>query len=242
MTFITAFKKFRDLQDQIQLSALYSWQVNDIAVVTAINEIGQREKLSSYPNVKLVQGVRTGRDLGFSTGAVVIKDLLLKGLLATETQLVALVKGDVIIPPDFNARVKKIVDMFGYDIFLIGHRRSIQTAYCADSPDTYKRLCGEPHTQEREPNLFLTSRFMMRKLAIQMPEFIFGRFYWDTWIHQWAVQNVHKIMDCTDTLPTYHCVHPMNHIYQAEGAHGTEADSAKYNKGLIDGFSSCLLR
>lgn len=231
ITFISSFRKFKADQDRIQRSALYSWQAAGIPLVTtATNEVNLKDKLSD-PGITLVDDVRTGWHLGFKTGAVVVRDLIIEALPVCRTQMVALVPSDIIVPVDFQDRVRGILDKHGFGAFLTGSRRGIKLAYYVDSPDTLARALSEPGIVGG-PGIFVASRFNMRRMAHEMPDFVMGRPGWVDWVLRWAENNVENRLNCTADLPILHCEHDRSHVTLQEG---NPAPSVKHNQVLWDG-------
>lgn len=205
LTFVTAFRKFKvDPFGLIQSSALYSWNRQKISVLAPDNEIGLHDHC---PGVSFLKGVRTGRDLGFSTSAVVLPDLLSSAIEASETLLVGLISSDVLITPDFMKSVEDIINLHGYETFLTSTRYSISLQFPVNSEETYEKAMGLPRSNHGSPDLFITSKFQWRKMLKEMPEFIHGRSYWDSWILLYGKLHFSKHVDCTNTIPVIHCSH-----------------------------------
>lgn len=235
ISFITAFKKFKSPYDMIQHSALYSWNANDIKIVAPLNEVGLKEKCSGYPNLTLIEGVQRARELGFSNQCPVVKDLIAKSLPLLNTTIVGLINSDVIITEKFNEKIQKIVNRYGYDIYMVGSRRDIQLNYYVNTPETYKKVqkekCEDYDTMTSS-DIFITSKFLWRKIIHDMPEFILGRYGWDNWLHMYAEINNLKKLNCSDALPILHCKHDHMHIFYQEKAKDRAAPSSQHNIAL----------
>jgi len=235
ITFITAFKKFKGLYDNIQKSAIYSCLMNDIQIIAPNNEVGLRESSKAFP-IKFIEGVQRGRDLGFTNQCPVIKDLIIKALPLVETEMVAFINSDIIIYPDFSETLDRIIEKYGYDIFMVGVRRELNLKRVIDSPQNYKEVLLERwmkgNDQNTSSDIFISSKFIFRRIGIDMPEFLLGRFAWDNWMHYFGQRYVSKHYNCTESLPIIHCVHGFDHIKNQEGEIGKNAPSSMHNIGL----------
>ena len=235
ISFITAFKKFVGLYDIIQKSVIYSWKMNDIKVIVPANETDTKIKCSDYSNITVIDEVKRARELGFSNQSPVLKDLIEKALPHIDTTMVAFINSDIMILEDFAQKCEKIFQKYGYDIFIVGSRLNIRLNYYADSPEGYKKALSEPrlpYDDITSSDIFITSKFMWKKILQDMPEFILGRYCWDNWLHTFAEINNLKKYNCTKTLVTLHCEHPNSMIYAQEGFEGKEAPSSKHNLDL----------
>lgn len=235
ISFITAFKKFKGQYDMIQHSALYSWNANDIRVVAPLNEVGLKEKCSGYSNLILIEGVQRARELGFSNQCPIVKDLIAKSLPLLDTTIIAFINSDVIITENFVEKIQKIINKYGYDVYMVGSRRDIQLNYYVNTPETYKKVQEEKredYDNSTSSDIFITSKFLWRKIIYDMPDFILGRYGWDNWLHMYAEINNLKKFNCSDALPILHCKHDHMHIFYQEKAKGQAAASSQHNIAL----------
>jgi len=233
ITFITAFRKFLVPYNTIQRSALYSWKQNGVNVLAPKNEVDSNNH--GYDNVKIIEGIKTGRDLGFKTSAVLLNDLLRKTIDIYDTQLVMLINPDIILPPDFVTTVRKLITKYGFNVFLTGARRDIQLTDPISNPETYQRALSLSYKiidRATSSDYFITSRVNWRKIANAMPDLIHGRMAWDNWLHMYPVVNNIPHYDCTDILPNYHCIHDDRYVRLSEGKPVKETESTKHNLAL----------
>ena len=201
VTLVSSFRKFLPPYDAIQRRVLASWQVADIPAVVAADQVGVEVGLVGYSNVEALKGVRSGWSLGFKTGACLVNDLLLKALPLVQTPMAMLVGSDMEALAGLREALEGILAGKGYNVFLD---------------------CGR--------GTFLSSRFWLRKMALDMPDFIIGRPYWADWTREWARRNVDGFG--TVTLPLGHCDHDGRLIWLEEKAWGAKAPSAIHNAGL----------
>ena len=235
ISFVTAFKKFKGSSDIIQKSAMYSWKANDIQVFVPASEVDTKKVCKDYSNIKMLDGVRRGRDIGYNTQTPILKDLIEQAILATETTMVALINSDIILKEDFVKQIEDFFETHGYDVFLTGTRYDIKLNYCVSDEVTYKRVQKESqavYDSFSSADIFITSKFMWRKLLTRMPDFILGRYCWDNWIHLYAQLNNFRRYNCTRWLHILHPIHGHEHIYYQEKVHGKEAPSVQHNMKL----------
>jgi hypothetical protein len=237
ISFITAFKSFVGLYDIIQRATIYSWQLNGIKTIVPSNEADTKIKCAGYPGISIIDGVKRGRELGFSNQSPVLKDLIEKALPAIDTTMVGFINSDVMIEGGFAQRCEQIFQKYGFDIFMVGSRSNIRMNYYVDNPDSFKRALTEPRRPDSDrSDVFITSKFMWRKILKEMPEFILGRYCWDDWLVTFADVQGFKRYNCTQILPTLHCEHPKTMILKQEGLPGREAPSSKHNMSLWHPF------
>jgi hypothetical protein len=241
ISFISTFKKFFGLYDRIQRSAIYSWGANGIHSIVPSNEKDTQEVCSTYPHFTVIDGVKRAREIGFLNSSPILKDLIDKALPAIDTTMVGLIKSDIILPEDFSKKCELIFQKYGYDIFIVSSRISIRLNYLIDSSESYKKALTEPRLSYPKSDLFITSKFLWRKIIKDMPEFIFGRYCWDDWLQTYAETHGLKKYNCTEALTPLHCDHP-SMIAMQEGAEGKEAPSSKYNFELWKPKNSALIK
>lgn len=232
ISFITAFKKFKPPYDMIQRSAMYSWKANVIRTVAPLNEVGVKEGCAPYDNITLIDGVKRARELGFGNQSPIVKDLILKALPHMDTVMVALINSDIIIPENFVEIIQKIVNKYGYSVYMVGSRQDIQLNYHVNSPETFKKVFQEKRVDydaHTSSDIFITSKFLWRKIVHDMPDFILGRYGWDNWLHMYAEINSLNKFNCSSVLPILHCQHNHLHIKVQEGKEGRNADSSQHN-------------
>lgn len=235
LSFISAFKKFRPPYNRIQHSALYSWRANNIETFTPENEIGIRDACQGYSNVKLIPDVKRARELGFSNQSPIIRDMITKALPLINTPMIALINSDIIILPNFSERIEKIVKKYGFNIYLVGTRFDIKLTTLVNSEESYKQVIGEDRKMYdvcTSADLFITSKFIWRKIIHEMPEFILGRYGWDNWLHMIAEIRGFRKYNCTEALTTLHCEHDHKHIVLQEKIPKQAAPSSQYNLNL----------
>jgi hypothetical protein len=235
ITFITAFKKFKKSYDMIQQSAMYSWKINGIPVKAPTNEVDTRGKCTGYGNITLIEGVKRGREIGFPTQSPIVPDLIAKALPVIDTVMVAYINSDIIITENFVEKIQRMVDKYGYDIFVVGSRNEIDLKEYANTPKTYKKVLEqkrEAYDDSTSSDIFIASKFNWRKVISEMPEFILGRWGWDNYLHMMGEVHKLKKYNCSDALPILHCKHGFHHIFLQEKKHEREAPSSRYNLAL----------
>lgn len=235
ISLVTAFKKFKPPYSRIQNSALFSWKANNIETFTPENEIGVKDACQGYSNVKLIPNVKRARELGFPNQSPIVRDMIMKALPLVKTPMIALINSDIIILPDFAERIEKIVKKYGYDIYLVGTRRDIKLKTLINSEESYKQVIEEDrelYDKSTSSDLFITSKFMWRKIIHEMPEFILGRYGWDNWLHMIAEIKGFRKFNCTETLIILHCEHDYKHIMLQEKIPEQAASSSQYNLNL----------
>lgn len=235
ITFITAFRKFRPPFDKIQHSALYSWRYNGIRVIAPTNEIGIKEACAGYDNILLINDVKRGRELGFSTQSPIVPDLIAKALPVAPTTMVAYINSDVIITENFVDKIQKMVDKYGYDVYAVGSRFEIDLKEYVNTPESYKKVLEqerEPYDDSTSSDIFIASKFTWRKIIHEMPEYILGRWGWDNYLHMMAEIHKLKKKNCSDVMPILHCKHTFHHIFAQEKKHEKEAPSSIHNLAL----------
>jgi len=235
ITFITAFRKFRPPFNMIQHSALYSWKVNGIPVIAPMNEIGIKEACTGYENITLIDGVKRGREIGFSTQSPIVPDLIAKALPLAKTTTVAYINSDIIITENFSERIQQMVDKYGYDIYAVGSRNEIDLKEYINTPETYKKVLEqkrEAYDDSTSSDIFIASKFTWRKVISEMPDYILGRWGWDNYLHMMAEVYKLKKHNCSDVLPILHCKHTFHHIFAQEKKHEKDAPSSQYNLAL----------
>jgi hypothetical protein len=239
ISLVTAFKKFKGVYDRIQTAAMYSWKVNDLQVIAPVNEVDTKTVCQEYSYTTLIEGVKRGRELGYATQSPILKDLIKKALPMTKTSMVAFLNSDIILLEDFSKKIERIFDKYGYDIFITGTRYDIQLNYRVNDAKSYEKVQHEPRTMfdtVTSSDIFITSKFLWRKIIAEMPEFILGRYCWDNWLHLYVHINKLKKFNCTQALPVLHPIHGNEHIYQQEKAHGKDAPSSQHNLRLWTPF------
>jgi len=228
IVFITSFKPFVGCDATSQKSAIYSWGYNGINYISTSNIGGVR-----------IGGVRKGSDLGYSSDAEVIKDIILSGLEKIEKGLVVFINGDIIVVPGFDKSIYDMVEKYGENSFYTATRYDINLDFEVHDDKTYRDAC---HLERRlydtisSSDIFIMSKENMRRMAEDMPDLIMGRYGWDNWIHYWAAANVPHY-NCTDTLITLHCNHNHDHIKDQEGLPGKMAPSSAHNLRLLQEMS-----
>jgi len=236
ISFVTAFKRFKAPYSMIQHSALYSWKVHDIKVVASANEIGVKENCKDYSNITLINGVKRARELGFSNQSPIVRDLIEKALPHIETPLIGLINSDIIIASNFSENLNKILEKYGYNIFLASSRENIHLNNLVNSPESYMTVQKENrlfYDECTSSDVFITSKFWWKKIISSMPDFILGRFAWDNWLHLYAELNMHDFRyNSSKELVIIHCDHSYEHIYVQEKAREKEAPSSQYNLKL----------
>jgi hypothetical protein len=235
ISFISAFKKFKPPYDKIQHSAMFSWKANNIEVLVPDNEIGVKDACQGYSNMRLIPGVKRAREIGFPNQSPIVRDMIAKALPLIKTPMVALINSDILILPDFSERIEKILKRYGFDIYMVGTRLDIKLNVCVDSEKNYEKVLKEErkiYDKSTSSDVFITSKFMWRKIIHEMPEFILGRYGWDNWLHTIAEIKGFRKYNCTDALTTLHCNHDHNHILLTEKIPKQAAPSSQYNLGL----------
>lgn len=202
-TIVTSARKFLPPFDDIQRRTFDSWMACKIPVVASADQAGVAPELGCYPNVAVFQGIRSGRSLGYTTGACLVNDLLIKALPMVHTPMVLFMGSDMVAGVDFVDTVDGVLAERGLSVFLD---------------------CGH--------NAFLSSKFWFRKMALEMPDFIIGRPYWADWVRSWARKNVGSAFGPA-TLPLSHCEHDGRLVFLEEHAWGIKAPSVAHNMSLM---------
>lgn len=235
ISFITAFRKFKPPFDKIQRSAIYSWKSNDIKVIAPLNEVGLEEKCSNYQNVEFIGDVKRARELGFHHQSPVVSDMISKALPKIDTVMVALINSDIIIPEDFSSILQKMLDKYGYDIYVVGARQNIELEENIDSIEKLKAVWKQKrgsYDQATSSDIFIASKYTWRKIIHEMPDYILGRWGWDNYLHMRAeILKLNKY-NCSEAIPILHCNHDFRHILLQEKARERDAASSKHNLGL----------
>jgi hypothetical protein len=226
---ITAFKKFK-LEDYIyQKSALYSWKFNNFSIIASNNEGGLSNNINE--NVKLMENIKTAKDLGFKNNAPIVNDLILKGLQDVGDDMVGLINSDIILLSDFSILFDMVIKKYGQDMFIACTRYNIKLDHIVDSFETYSKMHLKERTiydEQTSADIFITSKANWEKLIKDMPDFIMGRYAWDTWILMYAGLNF-RCYNGTEVLKTLHPIHDHSHIKEQEGLSGKFAPSSAYN-------------
>lgn len=233
ISIITSFKKFLRDQRTIQLSSLYSWSQNEAFIYAPLNEVGLEDATRPYPNFTFIREVKRGRELGFSTQAVILKDLLQKALPLIKTPIVALVCSDIILPTDFGKAIEELFQKNGKDIFVKGSKNIEKLGGIIDTVESYEKLQKGPQTYTGDPGIYITSKDIWEEIAGAIPEFIFGRVCWDSWLCQYGELNIPKNLSCPSV---FHCKHGMEHIKAQEGVWGIDAPSSQHNLKLWEPY------
>lgn len=237
ITFITAFKDFIGSDRMAQRSAMWSWWYNRVPVVAVDNEPFIKANCCEFNNVRLVEGIKTARALGFDNACPLINDMIFRCLQHVETPLVALINGDIIIQADFRSQLEKIGNRYGWDVFMTGTRFGVDLQYEINSEETYRQLHEEEskvHNEVNSADIFIASKDTFQRMAEDMPDIILGRYGWDNWIHFWAATSGGvPTLNCTHALKTIHCQHDHAHIEHQEGKPGRKALSSVHNLTLL---------
>lgn len=235
ISLITAFKKFKLSYSRIQHSALYSWRANNIEIFTPENEIGIKDACKNYSNVKIIPDVKRARELGFPNQSPIVRDMIAKTLPLINTPMIALINSDIIILPDFAEKIERILKKYGFDIYMVGTRYDIKLNSLVDSEESYKQVLKKDrkmYDESTSSDIFITSKFLWRKIIHEMPEFILGRYGWDNWLHMIAEIKGFRKYNCTEVLTTLHCEHDYTHITLQEKIPKQAAPSSQYNLNL----------
>lgn len=198
ISFITAFKKFIGLSEIIQKSTIYSWQINGIKTIIP------REDDS--PNLSIIEDVKRGPNQ-----IPIFRDLIEKALPMIDTTMVAFINSDIMIEENFLQKCNQIFQKYGFDICIAGSRSNIRLNYLVDNPESYKKALAEqrlPYYDQTSSDIFITSKFIWRKILKGMPEFILEGCCWDSWLHSFAETNGLKRYNCTQAIALLHCDHP----------------------------------
>lgn len=226
---ITSFKPFIGDDKLAQMSAIYSWEKNGIKFSSTSDLYGKR-----------LYGVRNGYDIGYKNDADVIKDLILAGVECSESEVIVLINGDIIILPGFYKIINSMIGKYGINSFFTSTRYDINLAFEVCDEKTYNDACNlerRLYDTVSSSDIFIMSRENMRKMAEEMPDLIMGRYGWDNWIHYWAAANLPHY-NCTNVLITLHCNHNHEHIENQEGFPGKKAPSSAHNLRLLEEMSN----
>ena len=137
-----------------------------------------------------------------------LKDLIEKSLPFIDTPMVALIGSDILLLEDFIEKFKKIIQKYGYDIFMAGSRFNIRLTYNADNSEGYKKVFMEPRLASDNIDMVITSKFIWRRLLKDMPDFMVDDPHWVNWLCTYVDINDLKRFNCTDSLISLHCTHP----------------------------------
>jgi len=230
ISILTAFKKFRDKAGRAQRIAIYSWKMLGIPVYAVMdNEVGVQAVLSESIEINALRGAKTGRDLGFATGAVLLNDLIRVGLKESKTLLLGVCCGDVILPMDFMKRMQDVVDDKGLEAFYYARKLDIKEG-SYEGPSGYADALMTPVIKTDGVGFFTMSRFNLRKMSQEMPDIIFGRDSWLDWTIKWCFSNGVTAHDVTEQLGLRHIEHDHNHIILQEGV---KSKSAEHNRSFL---------
>lgn len=202
-----------------QSNALYSWSlVDDIHVVIlgADDEPG-RALVRKY-NFDLVSEVLRAYDIGYFSQAPILSDMLERGLAATTEDWLALTNSDILLTPDFCSEVAGALDKLthdrGEDIFITVRRRD----YVFDGEIKSEAALRSLHQKKTRlhpltgSDIFLAHRKRWEAILQLMPDYIFGKFSWDVFLHRYAVHECPLPVDASETVHCYHALHgsPVN--------------------------------
>ena len=232
LTLITAFKKFDAFYEPIQRSALFSYALNEIPVITSDTEGDLKN-----PNIILVDKVRTGESLGYRNKSPVLRDLLSEALKKVTTQYVGLINSDIVIPGGFYVTFWETMMKNGDDSFIAVSRKDTELFSEIKTRSSLRKFFAQKTTAYdavSSSDLFLGPKRNFQELAISMPPFILGRYGWDNWIHCYAASNF-RCFNGTEVFNIRHCMHDHSHILEQEGHPGKMAASSAHNISLLDG-------
>lgn len=236
LSFITAFKQFDNFYGAVQRSALFSYGLNSIPVYVPNNEPDVIESCKGYPFLTVLDGVRTGRNLGFKNSSPILKDMIKVALGEIKTNYVGLINSDIIIQEDFSEIVMDVLNTYGENAFIAVTRRDTDLFFEIDSVEKMREFFLQqttPYDEACSSDLFLTSKRNFYCLIANMPDMILGRYAWDNWLHYSAVENGFNCLNGTRAIKTVHCVHTHSHILSQEGAAGKTAPSSGHNIRML---------
>jgi hypothetical protein len=104
-----------------------------------------------------------------------------------------------------------------------------------DSEESYRQVLNgdrKLYDVSTSSDIFITSKFIWRKIIHEMPEFILGRYGWDNWLHTIAELKGFRKFNCTNVLTILHCKHNHQHILLQEKKQKQSAASSQYNLAL----------
>ena len=210
ITLVTAFRKFKGVFDSIQRSALYSWK--NMPVVIPANEVDTINICSSYSNVKILSGVSRGIEKGYLTHVPFFKDLMQKALPSIKTTMIAFINSDIVLLNNFEELCLAAFEKYGFDIVITGTRYDARLNRPIQDDASYEGFLGEKRFlhEQNSSDIFITSKFIWRKILSGIPDFLMGRPRLNTWLHDYAERYNIKRYNCTNSLITLHCIHSPN--------------------------------
>jgi len=207
-----------------QRNALYSWKEAGVPYVI----LGESDVVTAHP-------VRTEHDLGFQGDAPIVRDMILTGLKYISTPYVGLINADIIIEYFFLDDFSKLLCTIEPDSFMTSVRRDL---ICDDPIINFQdlvRVISSPweYHQDASADLFIASVTRFKELALEIPNFIYGRLAWDNWVHLYFDYIGIPCYDTSDILKCYHQKHGYMHIGATSFNDLNKSPSVSHNLGLF---------
>jgi len=233
VSLVTSFKKFKPPYDIIQKSAIYSWRT--LSAFVPDSEIDTAKVCSAYPNIQVLSGVKRATDMGMNIQVPVFRDLVSRVLPLVHTTMVAVVSSDIILPEDFLNKCIGAFDKYGYDVIIAGSRHNVKLDSMLQDEASYRKLLDEKRQIKdiRGSDIFITSKFIWRKILSEIPDFLFGRPYLNDWLYNFAEKHKVKKYNCTNTIVTMHPIHSDDYVRYSEKAAGEGSPTTKHNKQMM---------
>lgn len=231
ISLVTSFKKFKGVYDNIQRSAIYSWRT--LPIYAPASEVDTVKSCSEYRNIKIVPNVRRAIDFGYNLSVPVFKDLMSGALAMSTSTMIGVVSSDIILPDNFLSKCIESFDRYGFDIVIAGTRNNIKLSYLVDSPEslveafTEKRYLHDPNYSD----IFITSKFIWRKILRDMPDFFFGRPFLNNYLYH-SSECQEKRYNCTNSIVTLHPIHSPDYVQRLEKI--SKETTAQHNQKLIE--------
>jgi hypothetical protein len=197
-----------------QLSALYSWSLNELPVIVASKVDNPDAVTSRFSNVRIIQDVSTEADFGIDGDAPLIKSMLQKALPKVQTPMVGLINSDILLRTDFSKNLTRIVEKNGENIFLSTPRYDVSWSQEINNLHDHQVVWDRATAlhQDQSGDIFIGSLRMFQKMKDNIPDFFLGRMVWDNWIHIFFKDQEVPCYNCVHQLPTAHLSHGYEHL------------------------------
>lgn len=195
-----------------QENALYSWSlIEDIPKCIIGADDTTAKTLTQKYKFETVSTVLRAYDIGYYSQAPIIPDMLKQALSATEAQWLILVNADIVLMPEFSEQLGSVIGKLPSqgDPFITVRRRDYP---CREPITNIEKLRSLPAIGARlhkmtGSDIFITTRKLWARIAEEMPAFIYGRFSWDVYFHNAALEMATAAVDASQTVESYHPYH-----------------------------------
>lgn len=238
VTLVSVCKPWRGRDARHQEAALRTWSRLDVPVVLCGDDPGVADACARFDFIHEPR-VRTGNDLGLASPAPLLSDVM---HLAARHAIgpICYVNADIIVCPDYSARLGSLLIEFGPDAFITGRRRNF-------SFDRFDPLAGiDPRTLLPRSNVHPSTGadffcFRPKIFPDAIPDLVIGRTAWDNWLMWMACEHGRPAVDATETLLTFHPDHDHAAIMTEAGqpgaprpkTHWPDAPAILHNRKLV---------